>query len=169
MNHAQDRRRSLHGARLVAAVPAGPATDRGPLGSLAVRGSRPQTAAMMLPFFPRKIPCRSVRAAAACLPIALLIAACADHRPALEVALTDLAEFAPFYDGRRIMATGVVHRIEDPEHYWIEDDALHRVAVEPDGAVSGLLGERVRVTGRFRFDPEEGRSLRAEAVLPLSP
>ena len=84
--------------------------------------------------------------------------------PVVPVHLADLAAYAPFYDGRRIEAAGVVHRIEEPEHYWIEDDAVNRVRIEPGSAVAAFVGRRVRVTGRFHYAPDEGRSLRAGRV-----
>ena len=71
------------------------------------------------------------------------------------------------YDGQTLSTTGIVRTFDEPLHYWIEDDDLNRVAIEPDEAVSGYVGKRVRVTGDYRADRETGRVLEAAEVTVL--
>lgn len=108
----------------------------------------------------------SGRIAAALVLAALLAAAgCAESEPQVtEATLEDLARFPDTYQGRRVAATGTVRMHPSPEHYWIEDDALNRVAVQPASAVASRLGERVRVEGRFRYAPDEGRVLQDTGI-----
>ncbi len=84
-----------------------------------------------------------------------------------EVSLANLADYQQGYDGRDVVTEGVVRTFDDPRHYWIEDDDLNRVAIEPDRSVADHVGERVRVQGRFSASPEAGRLIEAQAVSPL--
>ncbi len=99
------------------------------------------------------------------LVAALALGGCgSDAGTPVQLQLADLARFAEDYDGRRVQTTGTVRSHPDPEHYWIEDDALNRVSVEPQSALAPHVGERVRVVGRFRFSREEGRAIEAATV-----
>ncbi len=89
---------------------------------------------------------------------ALLLAGCGGDRVA-PATLAQLAGAADAFDGELVETEGVVHRFDDPEHYWLEDDAINRVAVIPGEAVAGHLGERLRVVGRFTYHPERGRRI----------
>ena len=84
-----------------------------------------------------------------------------------EVSLANLADYQQGYDGRDVVTEGVVRTFDDPRHYWIEDEDLNRVAIEPDSSVADRVGERVRVQGRFTASPDAGRLIQAEAVSPL--
>ena len=96
---------------------------------------------------------------------AALLAACGESEPRLtEATLEDLARFPDTYQGRRVAATGTVRMHPSPEHYWIEDDALHRVEVLPPEVVSSRVGEQVRVEGRFRYAPDRGRAIEEATV-----
>jgi len=86
----------------------------------------------------------------------------------VQLQLADLARFAEDYDGRRVQTTGTVRSHPDPEHYWIEDDALNRVSVEPQSSIASHVGERVRVSGQFRFSRDEGRAIEATTVEPVA-
>lgn len=97
----------------------------------------------------------------ACL---LVLAGCGREAEPTRLELADLARFTEQYDGEKVSTTGHVRSHPDPEHYWLEDDELNRVAVHPDSAVKKLVGERVRVLGVFRYSREKGRSIEAEAV-----
>lgn len=112
---------------------------------------------------------RSAARLALVLLAAAVVAACSgeDGEP-VELRLADLVRFADGYDGDRIATTGVVRSHPEPEHFWIEDDALNRVEVRPASAVSALLGESVRVVGRFRYSPEQGRSIEADSVQAIA-
>lgn len=94
-----------------------------------------------------------------------LLGACSDTTT--DVPLATLVEQQAEYDGQTLSTTGIVRTFDEPRHYWIEDDDLNRVAIEPDEAVSDYVGERIRVTGDFRADRETGRILEATQVTVL--
>lgn len=96
-----------------------------------------------------------------------LATGCSGGGTAEEVRLQDLVRFADRYDGELVSSAGVVHRIDEPEHYWIEDGDRNRVRVEPHAAVSGHVGERVRIVGRFHYAQQSGRRLEAREVRAL--
>lgn len=96
----------------------------------------------------------------------LVLAGCGESTPT-RLELVDLARFAEEYNGERVSTTGHVRSHPDPEHYWLEDDDLNRVAVHPDSAVKSLVGEHVRVIGRFRFSRDKGRAIEADEVEAL--
>jgi hypothetical protein len=96
------------------------------------------------------------------------VMACSGESPPVRLELADLARFTEQYDGDRVSTTGHVRSHPDPEHYWLEDADLNRVAVHPDSAVKALVGERVRVIGAFRYSRESGRAIEAEAVEVLT-
>jgi len=100
-------------------------------------------------------------ALAACLSV---LVGCQGEPTPTRLELADLARFSEQYDGERVSTAGNVRTHPDPEHYWLEDEDLNRVAVHPDSAVNSLVGERVRIVGRFRFSREKGRSIDAEEV-----
>lgn len=104
---------------------------------------------------------RSIPVLAVCL---LLIAGCGGEPTPTQLELVDLARFTEQYDGERVSTTGHVRSHPDPEHYWLEDDDLNRVAVHPDSAVKSLVGKRVRVVGRFRYARDAGRAIEADEV-----
>ncbi|MDX1588018.1 MAG: hypothetical protein R3296_03690 [Oleiphilaceae bacterium] len=99
--------------------------------------------------------------------LALLLVACDEGESGVTLAV--LAEYAGDYDGRTVVTEGRVRTFESPRHYWIEDPDLNRVAITPESAVADLVGQRVRVKGRFSASPEAGRAIAAEAVTPLEP
>lgn len=97
--------------------------------------------------------------------LTLAMAGCGDANPtATELRLADLVQFQDRYNGDLVTTTGEVQMFAEPEHYWIEDDALNRIRIVPQDAVSELVGERVRVRGRFEYDSETGRVIDAQAV-----
>lgn len=99
------------------------------------------------------------------LLLALAVSACGEADSATaELRLADLVRFQDRYDGDTVATSGVVHMFDDPEHYWIEDDELNRIRIVPHDAVSELVGERVRVDGRFEYDPSQGRVIHAQGV-----
>ena len=108
-----------------------------------------------------KVSFRSMSGLAVCL---ILLAGCGGEPTPTQLELVDLARFSEQYDGERVSTTGHVRSHPDPEHYWLEDDNLNRVAVHPDSAVKSLVGERVRIVGRFRFSREKGRAIAADNV-----
>lgn len=108
------------------------------------------------------------RAISSTLPAIIAVAllgACSETTK--DVPLATLVAQQAEYDGQTLSTTGVVRTFDEPLHYWIEDDNLNRVAIEPNEAVSGLVGERVRVTGDYRADYVTGRVLEAAEVAVL--
>ncbi len=106
------------------------------------------------------------------LPIPLMVlllwlGGCSDEPDLAEVPLPVLANEPSAHDGSRVATQGVVRHFEEPLHYWIEDEDLHRVEIFPHDTIASHLGERVRVVGHFAFSPEEGRSLTIDSVEAL--
>lgn len=99
------------------------------------------------------------------LLLTLVVTACGGTDSATtELPLADLVRFQDRYDGDMVATTGMVNMFADPEHYWIEDDQVNRIRIEPHEAVSDLVGERVRVLGRFEYGSEQGRVIHARSV-----
>lgn len=99
------------------------------------------------------------------LLLGILIGACERNSASADaVTLDELVRFAERYDGERVSASGTVHTHPEPEHYWIEDDKLNRVAIEPDAAVKDLVGEAIRVEGAFHYSRDTGRIIEVETV-----
>ena len=99
--------------------------------------------------------------AIALLATALVSCGDSDGTP-IELSLSDLARFSERYDGERVATRGIVRSHPDPEHYWIEDADLNRVRIRPHSAVEALVGERVRIVGRFYYSSDTGRRIEAE-------
>ncbi|MBL7248982.1 hypothetical protein ACLD02_14740 [Alloalcanivorax sp. C16-2] len=66
-----------------------------------------------------------------------------------------------------VATSGVVRGFDDPEHYWIEDDALNRVELMPLEEARDYLGQRVQVVGTFHYEPGRGRWLEIRGLGPL--
>lgn len=98
------------------------------------------------------------------LSLAMLLTACHGPDPATPVPLADLADHPAHWDGRRVIAEGRMFGLPTPEHYWIEDAAVNRVAVRPDAMARVHLGATVRVIGRFHHDRTRGRWIVAATV-----
>ena len=104
------------------------------------------------------------RIAAPALAVMLLLAGC-DYRDAPQGApLRALAAEPESYQGSLVATSGVVRGFDDPEHYWIEDDDLNRVALKPVENVEAHLGKRVRVTGVFHYQENAGREIELESI-----
>ncbi|MFY0990564.1 hypothetical protein [Halomonas sp. C05BenzN] len=101
------------------------------------------------------------------LAACLLLAACGAEEEASRVPLPVLASNPAAHDDTRVVTQGVVRHFEDPLHYWIEDEDLHRVEIFPHEMIAPYLGEAVRVEGEFRFSTSEGRRLTLGSVEPL--
>ncbi|MDY7115201.1 hypothetical protein RAN53_02455 [Halomonas sp. SSL-5] len=102
------------------------------------------------------------------LPLVSWLAGCGGEPGLAEVPLPVLAAEPATHDGSRVATQGVVRRFEEPLHYWIEDEDLHRVEIFPHDEIAPHLGEAVRVEGRFAFSPDEGRRLTLERVTRLA-
>ncbi|MDT8880542.1 hypothetical protein RSO68_13775 [Halomonas saccharevitans] len=95
---------------------------------------------------------------------ALSLTGCGDEEGVAEVPLPVLADNPAAHDDSRVATQGVVRHFDDPLHYWIEDEDLHRVEIFPHERIAPYLGEAVRVKGHFRFSPTEGRRLTLERI-----
>jgi hypothetical protein len=104
------------------------------------------------------------RAPVAALLVTLLLVGCGDDETISEVPLPVLATNPAAHDENRVATQGVVRHFEDPLHYWIEDEDLHRVEIFPHKMIAPHLGESVRVVGRFRYSTSEGRRLTLESL-----
>lgn len=96
----------------------------------------------------------------------IFLAGCSDAPRTLSLQL--LASEQSTVDGHKVITEGVVRSFADPLHYWLEDDALNRVALHPDDAVAGFVGKRVKVEGRFHADRERGRRIEVTSITDLS-
>jgi len=101
--------------------------------------------------------------------LVVLLTSCGKEEPQpVELQLEDLVRFSENYDERRVVTSGVVRSFSEPGHHWIEDERLNRVEVQPGSAVSSLVGETVRVVGRFHHSPGRGRSIEAESTAVIA-
>ena len=97
--------------------------------------------------------------------LALLAAACATGAAAPEpVTLAELVADEERYDGRVVLTEGIVRTHDAPRHFWIEDDDLHRVELVPQEEVADLVGQDVRVVGRFSFADDRGRVIELDEL-----
>lgn len=105
---------------------------------------------------------------AASVLVASVLVGCAPGRTVPEpVELAELVADPDRYLGEMVIVEGVVRAHDDPAHAWIEDEVPHRVGLEPLEAVEDLLGQVVRVVGRFDVVDAAGRVLEVEQVQVL--
>lgn len=92
----------------------------------------------------------------------LMLVACSetDTEYSLQLIVSEQHSF----DGRSLTTFGVVRDYDDPKHYWIEDEQLNRVALEPHSSVAGFVGREVVVTGRFMLNEHGGRLLKVREI-----
>lgn len=111
----------------------------------------------------RSLPMRTL------LAVLLLALTACDGAPQAPLVTTPaaLVRSAEQFEGRRVTVEGTLRSWADPEHYWIEDAAPHRIALEPEDGLAGRVGEQLRVTGRFRYEPDRGRWLEVESLRVL--
>ncbi|PKM43065.1 MAG: hypothetical protein CVV05_16090 [Gammaproteobacteria bacterium HGW-Gammaproteobacteria-1] len=92
----------------------------------------------------------------------LLLTACGTNSGV--VTLETLVDMQNEYHGERVATRGVVRTFEKPRHYWIEDDKLNRVALQPEDQLPALVGRTVRVVGTFSYTPSTGRIITIEQM-----
>lgn len=114
---------------------------------------------------PQAAPRSIVSAVLTAISALALLGACSETTSDIPLAI--LVAQQGEYSGQTLTTSGIVRTFAEPRHYWIEDGNLNRVAIEPNEAVSGLVGERVRVTGLYQANYETGRVLRAAEVTVL--
>lgn len=90
----------------------------------------------------------------------LMLFGCAGGSPQPQaVSLAELATAHDAHDGSFVIAEGTVRTYDQPRHWWIEDAEQHRVELFPHELVEDLVGQRIRVTGRFTFHDDRGRGI----------
>ncbi len=57
----------------------------------------------------------------------LLLVGCGESAP-VKTTLSALSQVQKDFDGRLVMVSGTLRTFNKPRHYWIESDALDRVA-----------------------------------------
>lgn len=73
------------------------------------------------------------------------------------------------YVGDRVTVTGKVVSFEEPdgtESFGLEDTGQNRVLLLPSRIGEPHVGQLVKVTGRFEFEPGLGRTLWVEEIRP---
>jgi hypothetical protein len=98
--------------------------------------------------------------------ITLLLLGCGASAPA-KTTLSALSEVQKDFDGRQVMVSGTLRTFNMPRHYWIENDALDRVALEGTINLAPLVGQTVTVRGMFRYDTEAGRRIEVDELVAL--
>ncbi|MEX2620638.1 MAG: hypothetical protein WD250_10495 [Egibacteraceae bacterium] len=85
------------------------------------------------------------------------------------VSLTELAVNSEFYDGKDVVASGVVRefgarddRVE--HHYVLQDAEVNRVQLLPADAAAPHTGSAVEVLGEFEYDEDRGRRLHIDTI-----
>ena len=92
----------------------------------------------------------------------ILLAACGTNTGS--VTLETLVDLQREYNGERLATRGVVRTFDNPRHYWIEDDKMNRVALQPEDQLPALVGRTLRVVGKFSYSPSTGRIITIERM-----
>ena len=98
-----------------------------------------------------------------CLHVCLL-AGCGDAPP-VETTLSALSAAQTDFNGRQVAVTGTLRTYDSPKHYWIENDRLDRIAIQGVAQLAPLVGQDVKVKGRFKYDRSAGRRIEANEVV----
>lgn len=105
---------------------------------------------------------RAARRATVLLVCWLGLGACSDA--ARTVSLAELRETPERYAGSTVAVSGTLRSFDDPEHFWVENDALDRVGLEGGENLRALVGWTVEVRGTFRYDRSAGRRIEVTAI-----
>jgi len=98
--------------------------------------------------------------------ITLLLVGCGASVP-VKTTLSALSEIQKDFDGRQVIVSGTLRTFDTPRHYWIENDALDRVALEVTINLAPLVSQMVTVRGMFRYDTEAGRRIEVDELVAL--
>ncbi len=96
--------------------------------------------------------------------IMLLLVGCGASEP-VKTTLSALSEVQKDFDGRQVMVSGTLRTFDMPRHYWIENDALDRVALEGTINLAPLVSRTVTVRGMFRYDSDAGRRIVVDELI----
>jgi hypothetical protein len=69
------------------------------------------------------------------------------------------------FNGRQVLVSGALRTFATPRHYWIENDALDRVALEGAIDLQPLVGQTVKVRGMFHYDSKAGRRIEVDELV----
>ena len=100
------------------------------------------------------------------ITIILLLVGCGASVP-VKTTLSALTEVQKDFDGRQVIVSGILRTFDTPRHYWIENDALDRVALEGTINLAPLVSQTVSVRGMFRYDSEAGRWIEVDELVAL--
>ena len=104
------------------------------------------------------------------LPFALVtlivLFACGEPAP-VRTSLSALTASQADFDGRQVVVSGTLRTFDSPRHYWIENEALDRVALEGGGELAPHVGHTVEVSGIFSYDRNAGRRIEVQALRTL--
>lgn len=96
----------------------------------------------------------------------LLVSSCSDA--VLEVPMAKLVAEPERFHGHVLVIEGTVQRFDEPLHHWLEDEQQNRVGIVPDELLQDLVGQRVRVRGRFTASTEQGRRIQVHQLTPVA-
>ena len=99
---------------------------------------------------------------------ALLLSGCGGPEPA-STTLASLGNAQLDFSGRHVRVSGTLRSWDKPLHYWIENEALDRVALEIDDNLLPPVGTQVTVEGRFIYDRSAGRRIEVTSLVPAGP
>lgn len=100
------------------------------------------------------------------LAITLLLVGCGASAP-VKTTLSALSDAQKDFNGRQVIVSGTLRTFDTPRHYWIENDALDRVALEGTFDLAPLVSLTVTVRGVFRYDREAGRRIEVDELIVL--
>lgn len=92
----------------------------------------------------------------------ILLAACDDAPTPTTLAV--LSEAQQDFSGLHVRVSGRLRTFAVPRHYWIENDARNRVAINADQDLAPLVGKVIEVEGVFLYDRANGRRINATAL-----
>ena len=98
--------------------------------------------------------------------ITLLLVGCGASVP-VTTTLSALTEVQKDFDGKQVIVSGILRKFDTPRHYWIENDALDRVALEGTINLAPLVSQMVTVRGMFRYDSEAGRRIEVDELVAM--
>ena len=92
------------------------------------------------------------------LIVAIALSGCGDPPP-VQTTLAALKASQADFSGRQVVVSGTLRTFDSPRHYWIENEALDRVALEGADELAPLVGQTVEVSGTFVYDRNAGRRI----------
>lgn len=91
------------------------------------------------------------------ITLLLWLTSCSDA--VLEVPIAKLVAEPERFHGHVLVVEGIVQRFDDPLHHWLEDAQQNRVGIIPEALLHDVVGQTVRVRGRFTASKEQGRRI----------